>query len=135
MLLTTGEAVRERDGVVSVRNVSVSQRYTTVLESCICHVSPSGALPPVAPVPPAAGWFPLPPDKAVFAADVQPVLAAFMADSKVSWGLYALRGPITEPARRTDATTRAGTSLNLVPGAIAAHFTVDVFDLAAINGA
>ncbi len=36
-----------------------------------------------------------------FAADVNPDLAAFMADSQVPWGVDALAGAITEPARRT----------------------------------
>ena len=38
---------------------------------------------------------------ASFAADVDPELAAFMADSQVPWGVDALGGAITEPAWRT----------------------------------
>ena len=60
--------------------------------------------PPGAPVPPI-----LPPqdgylflDKAKFAAsfaaDVDPAMAAFMADSQVPWGAAALGGTISEPA-------------------------------------
>jgi pimeloyl-ACP methyl ester carboxylesterase len=63
--------------------------------------------PPGAPVPPI-----LPPqdgylflDKgrfaASFAADVDPELAAFMADAQVPWGLDALGGTISEPAWRS----------------------------------
>src|SRR5712692_3218476 len=63
--------------------------------------------PPGAPVPPI-----LPPqdgylflDKgrfaASFAADVDPELAAFMADAQVPWGLEALGGTISEPAWRS----------------------------------
>src|SRR5712671_3006196 len=64
--------------------------------------------PPGAPVPPILpptqdgflfldkGKFP-----AAFAADVNPDLAAFMADSQVPWGLDALGGAITQPAWRT----------------------------------
>jgi pimeloyl-ACP methyl ester carboxylesterase len=35
---------------------------------------------------------------ASFAADVEPELAAFMADSQVPWGLKALKGRATKPA-------------------------------------
>jgi pimeloyl-ACP methyl ester carboxylesterase len=63
--------------------------------------------PPNAPVPPI-----LPPqdgflflDKAKFAAsfaaDVEPEIARFMADSQVPWGVDALSGAITEPAWRS----------------------------------
>ena len=63
--------------------------------------------PPGAPVPPI-----LPPqdgylflDKAKFpasfAADVDPKTAAFMADSRVPWGVGALGGTISEPAWKT----------------------------------
>jgi pimeloyl-ACP methyl ester carboxylesterase len=63
--------------------------------------------PPGAPVPPI-----LPPqdgflflDKAKFhasfAADVNPDLAAFMADAQVPWGVHALGGAVTEPAWRS----------------------------------
>jgi pimeloyl-ACP methyl ester carboxylesterase len=63
--------------------------------------------PPGAPVPPI-----LPPqdgflflDKAKFAAsfagDVEPMKAAFMADSQVPWGVAALSGTISEPAWRS----------------------------------
>jgi pimeloyl-ACP methyl ester carboxylesterase len=63
--------------------------------------------PPGAPVPPI-----LPPDNgyllldkgkfaASFAADVDPELAAFMADAQVPWGVEALSGTISEPAWRS----------------------------------
>jgi pimeloyl-ACP methyl ester carboxylesterase len=63
--------------------------------------------PPGAPVPPI-----LPPqdgflflDKAkfaaAFAADVEPAISAFMADSQVPWGLEALNGAVSKPAWRT----------------------------------
>ena len=38
---------------------------------------------------------------AVFAADVSPDVASFMADSQVPWGVEALSGAITQPAWRT----------------------------------
>jgi pimeloyl-ACP methyl ester carboxylesterase len=63
--------------------------------------------PPGAPVPPI-----LPPQEgflfldrsrfaASFAADVNPSLAAFMADSQVPWGVQALGGAVSEPAWRS----------------------------------
>jgi hypothetical protein len=63
---------------------------------------PSGA--PVPPIlPPQDGFLFLDKDKfaASFTADVNPELAAFMADSEVPWGVDALAGAITEPAWRT----------------------------------
>lgn len=38
---------------------------------------------------------------ASFAADVEPELAAFMADAQVPWGVGALEGAVTEPAWKT----------------------------------
>ena len=38
-----------------------------------------------------------------FAADVAPAEAAFMADSKVPWGVNALTGAVTEPAEPVGA--------------------------------
>jgi hypothetical protein len=38
---------------------------------------------------------------ASFAADIEPELASFMADSQVSWGLDALQGAVSEPAWKT----------------------------------
>ena len=51
--------------------------------------------PPGAPVPPI-----LPPQDGFlfFAADVDPELAAFMADAQVPWGVEALAGKIQQPA-------------------------------------
>jgi pimeloyl-ACP methyl ester carboxylesterase len=63
--------------------------------------------PPGAPVPPIQppqdGFLFLDREKfaASFAADVDPELAAFMADSQVPWGVDALGGTISEPAWRT----------------------------------
>ena len=41
---------------------------------------------------------------AAFAADVNPDLASFMANSQVPWGLEALNGAITEPAWKSKKT-------------------------------
>jgi len=63
--------------------------------------------PPNAPVPPILprkdGFLFLDQAKfaASFAADVNPDLAAFMADSQVPWGVEALNGAVREPAWRT----------------------------------
>jgi pimeloyl-ACP methyl ester carboxylesterase len=63
---------------------------------------PAGA--PVPPIlPPQNGYLFLDKGKfaASFAADVDPELAAFMADAQVPWGLEALSGTISEPAWRS----------------------------------
>jgi pimeloyl-ACP methyl ester carboxylesterase len=63
--------------------------------------------PPGAPVPPILaprdGFLFLDREKFhdSFAADVDPELAAFMADSQVPWGVDALAGAVTEPAWRS----------------------------------
>ncbi|MFO1141517.1 MAG: alpha/beta hydrolase [Amaricoccus sp.] len=60
---------------------------------------PAGA--PVPPIlPPVAGHLLLDKAKfaAAFAADVDPVKAAFMADSQTPWGLEAVGGEVGEPA-------------------------------------
>jgi pimeloyl-ACP methyl ester carboxylesterase len=60
--------------------------------------------PPGAPVPPIVpgedGFLLLDKTKfaASFAADVNPTLAAFMADSQVPWGVAALTGAVNDPA-------------------------------------
>src|SRR5438552_13210177 len=62
---------------------------------------PGAPVPPI--LPPQDGFLFLDREKfaASFAADVDPDLAAFMADSQVPWGVDALAGAITEPAWRT----------------------------------
>src|ERR1700744_1011420 len=66
---------------------------------------PTGA--PVPPIlPPVDGYLML--DKAKFAdsfaADVEPGLASFMANSQVPWGLEALNGEVTKPAWKSKPT-------------------------------
>ena len=66
---------------------------------------PLGA--PVSPIlPPENGYLLLDKEKfaASFAADVDPDLAAFMADAQVPWGVEALSGTISEPAWRSKPT-------------------------------
>ena len=66
--------------------------------------------PPAAPVlpilPPQDGFLFLDRDKfaASFAADVDPALAQFTADSQVPWGVDALAGKITTPAWKSKPT-------------------------------
>ena len=62
---------------------------------------PGAPVPPI--LPPENGFLLLDREKfaASFAADVDPELAAFMADAQVPWGVEALSGPISEPAWRS----------------------------------
>jgi pimeloyl-ACP methyl ester carboxylesterase len=59
---------------------------------------------PVPPIlPPQDGYLLLDKSKfaASFAADVEPALAAFMADAQVPWGVEALQGAVGQPAWKT----------------------------------
>jgi pimeloyl-ACP methyl ester carboxylesterase len=71
------------------------------VDTLIANPPPGAPVPPI--LPPQDGFLFL--DKNAFpesfAADVNPDLAAFMADSQVPWGVNALAGTITEPAWRT----------------------------------
>jgi pimeloyl-ACP methyl ester carboxylesterase len=64
----------------------------------IANPPPGAPVPPI--LPPVDGYLML--DKAKFAdsfaADVEPGLANFMANSQVPWGLDALNGEVTKPA-------------------------------------
>ena len=69
--------------------------------SLIKDPPPGAPVPPI--LPPENGYLLLDKGKfaASFAADVDPELAAFMADAQVPWGLEALSGIIGEPAWRS----------------------------------
>src|SRR4030088_2325014 len=69
--------------------------------SLIKNPPPGAPVPPI--LPPQDGFLFLDKDRfrASFAADVEPDLAAFMADSQVPGGVEALAGEISEPAWRT----------------------------------
>ena len=69
--------------------------------SLIKDPSPNAPVPPI--LPPKDGFLFLDRAKfaASFAADVNPDLAAFMADAQVPWGVEALNGAVGEPAWRT----------------------------------
>ena len=66
--------------------------------SLIKDPPPGAPVPPI--LPPRDGYLLLDQDKfaASFAADVDPELAAFMADAQVPWGLEALQGAVSQPA-------------------------------------
>ena len=71
------------------------------VSSLIQDPPPGAPVPPI--LPPQDGFLFLDKAKfaASFAADVEPGLAAFMADAQVPWGVEALAGTITEPAWRS----------------------------------
>ncbi len=69
--------------------------------SLIANPPPGAPVPPI--LPPKDGYLFLDRNKfaASFAADVEPEMASFMADSQVPWGLDALQGAVSEPAWKT----------------------------------
>ena len=71
------------------------------VNTLIANPPPGAPVPPI--LPPRDGFLFLDRDQfaASFAADVDPELAAFMADSQVPWGVEALNGTISEPAWRS----------------------------------
>jgi len=68
------------------------------VSTLIANPPPGAPVPPI--LPPQDGYLFLDRAKfaASFAADVEPDIAAFMADSQVPWGVEALNGTITQPA-------------------------------------
>jgi len=71
------------------------------VSSLIANPAPGAPVPPI--LPPQDGFLFLDRSKfaASFAADVEPELAAFMADSQVPWGVEALAGAVSNPAWRS----------------------------------
>ena len=71
------------------------------VSSLIANPPPGAPVPPI--LPPQGGFLFLDRSKfaASFAADVEPGLAAFMADSQVPWGVEALAGAVSNPAWRS----------------------------------
>jgi pimeloyl-ACP methyl ester carboxylesterase len=71
------------------------------VSSLIANPPPGAPVPPI--LPPQDGFLFLDRSKfaAAFAADVEPDLAAFMADSQVPWGVAALAGVVSNPAWRS----------------------------------
>ena len=71
------------------------------VSSLIANPPPGAPVPPI--LPPQDGFLFLDRSKfaASFAADVEPELASFMADSQVPWGVEALAGAVSAPAWRT----------------------------------
>jgi pimeloyl-ACP methyl ester carboxylesterase len=74
------------------------------VNSLIANPPPGAPVPPI--LPPEDGFLLLDREKFVqsFAADVEPSLAQFMADSQLPWGVDALQGAITQPAWKTKPT-------------------------------
>ena len=68
------------------------------VQTLIQNPPPGAPVPPI--LPPEDGFLLLDRSKfaAAFAADVNPDVAAFMADSQVPWGVQALNGAVAEPA-------------------------------------
>jgi len=71
------------------------------VSSLIANPPPGAPVPPI--LPPQDGFLFLDRSKFAtsFAADVEPSLAAFMADSQVPWGVEALGGAVSNPAWRS----------------------------------
>jgi len=74
------------------------------VSSLLANPAPGAPVPPI--LAPVDGYLFLDREKfaASFAADVQPNVASFMADSQVPWGLEALQGAVSEPAWRSKPT-------------------------------
>jgi pimeloyl-ACP methyl ester carboxylesterase len=68
------------------------------VSTLIANPAPGAPVPPI--LPPQEGFLLLDREKfaSSFAADVNPELAAFMADSQLPWGVEALQGAVTKPA-------------------------------------
>jgi pimeloyl-ACP methyl ester carboxylesterase len=71
------------------------------VSSLIANPPPGAPVPPI--LPPKDGYLFLDRTKfaASFAADVNPEMASFMADSQVPWGVDALGGKVSEPTWKT----------------------------------
>ena len=74
------------------------------VETLIANPPPGAPVPPI--LPPVDGFLFLDRAKfaASFAADVDPALAQFTADSQVPWGVEALAGKVTTPAWKSKPT-------------------------------
>ena len=71
------------------------------MATLIKNPPPGAPVPPI--LPPQNGFLMLDKSKfaASFAADLDPGLAAFRAESQVPWGIGALEGTVSKPAWRT----------------------------------
>ena len=78
------------------------------VNTLIADPPPDAPVPPI--LPPQDGFLFLDREKFAgsFAADIDPDLAAFMADSQVPWGVDALGGTISEPAFKSKPTLVLG---------------------------
>ena len=75
------------------------------VETLIANPAPGAPVPPI--LPPVDGFLALDQDKfaEAFAADVEPAIARFMADSQVPWGVTALAGKVSVPAWKSKPST------------------------------
>jgi len=88
------------------------------VESLIANPAPGAAVPPI--LPPVDGFLALDHDKFAtsFAADVDPAISRFMADSQVPWGVAALAGKVSAPAWKSKPSTYlVATEDNMIPPA------------------
>jgi pimeloyl-ACP methyl ester carboxylesterase len=74
------------------------------VEQLIANPPPGAPVPPI--LPPEEGFLRLDNSKFAesFAADVDPAVAQFMADSQVPWGVEALSGKVSVPAWKSKPT-------------------------------
>jgi pimeloyl-ACP methyl ester carboxylesterase len=127
------------------------------VSTLIANPPPGADVPPI--LPPVDGFLMLDKAKfaASFAADVEPGLASFMADSQVPWGVAALEGAVSAPAWKVKPTwylvatddrmippdaqrgmsNRAGSTVVEVPGSHAVYVSnpgavVDLIEQAAV---
>ena len=89
----------EQDAVAK-HALELPDSFARVQPSLIAKAAPGAPVPPI--LTPQEGFLFLDRSKfaASFAADVEPELAAFMADSQVPWGVEALAGAVSKPAWR-----------------------------------
>jgi pimeloyl-ACP methyl ester carboxylesterase len=71
------------------------------VSSLIANPPPGAPVPPILPAQDGFLFLDRSKFAASFAADVEPDLAAFMADSQVPWAVEALAGAVTNPAWRS----------------------------------
>jgi pimeloyl-ACP methyl ester carboxylesterase len=86
------------------------------IATLIANPAPGAPVPPI--LPPRDGTLLLDKEKfaEAFAADLEPSVAAFMADSQIPWGVEALNGAVTAPAwRQKPSWYLVATSDRMIP--------------------
>jgi len=74
------------------------------VDTLIANPPPGAPIPPILPSQDGFLFLDRAKFAASFAADVEPGLAQFMADSQVPWGVEALAGKVTQPAWKSKPT-------------------------------